>query len=88
MAGEIDWGYREHLRQWAVLAAQGHARAMDVVNHWGIPLPPVSAPLPRVVAPRPPAPMPVQTPAVAGIENRTKVLQSLLARPAPTEDLV
>jgi hypothetical protein len=85
---EIDWNHQEHLRQWAVLAAQGHAGAMDVVNHWGLTLPPVPAPLPRVVvpqAPRPPAPAPAQTPALAGIENRTAVLQNLLSRPAPTD---
>jgi hypothetical protein len=82
---EIDWNYQEHLRQWAVLASQGHTGAMDVVNHWGLTLPPVPAPLPRVVAPRPPAPMPVQTPALAGIQNRTAVLQNLLGRPAPTD---
>jgi hypothetical protein len=82
---EIDWGHREHLRQWAVLASQGHAGAMDVVNHWGLSLPPVPAPLPRVVAPRPPAPAPAQTPALAGIQNRTAVLQNLLSRlPLPT----
>jgi hypothetical protein len=85
---EIDWNHQEHLRQWAVLAAQGHAGAMDVVNHWRFSLPPVPAPLPRMVAPRPPVQVPTQTPALAGIESRTKVLQTLLARPAPTEDLI
>jgi hypothetical protein len=91
-AAKAAEAHHESMRGWSMLAAKGHAGAMDVLAYHGhaqpavAPAAPAPAPV-KAVAPQAPRPVTPTAPTVAlsGLDRRVALLQRLVNPPVPPD---